>query len=78
MNNNINTSTNNIYLDLNKNEIKIKLIFDILKELIDTNKTTNSLIYKLNEENNNNDEDKKIIKTKIINNATKNKLIRSR
>ena len=75
INNNINTSTNNIYLDLNKNEIKIKLIFDILKELIDTNKITNSLIYKLNEENNNNEEDKKIIKTKIINNIEEKELI---
>ena len=57
-------NTNNIYLDLNKNEIKIKLIFDILKDLIDTNKTTLSLLYKLNDGSNS--EINKNINTKLM------------
>ena len=61
----INTPSNSIYLDLNKNEIKIKIIFDILKELIDKNKMTLSLLYKLN--NDKNDNDTKNIGSKIMN-----------
>ena len=61
----INTPSNSIYLDLNKNEIKIKIIFDILKELIDKNKMTLSLLYKLN--NDKNDNGTKNIGSKIMN-----------
>ena len=74
----IKTSSNNIYLDLNKNEIKIKLIFDILKELIDTTKISLSLFYKLNNNINNNIEEKnnKInINTKFMNYIEEKELI---
>ena len=45
-------SSNNIYLDLSKNEIRIKLIFDYIKDLIENNKMTLSLLYKLNSDDN--------------------------
>ena len=68
-----NLSTNNIYLDLNKNEIKIKLIFDILKDLIETNKNTLSLLYKLN--SNNNEYKIKEINNKIMNHIEDKELV---
>ena len=66
-------NANSIYLDLNKNEIKIKLIFDILKDLIDSNKTTLSLLYKLNEGNNN--DANKNINNKIMNHIEEKELV---
>ena len=66
-------NANSIYLDLNKNEIKIKLIFDILKDLIDSNKTTLSLLYKLNDGNNN--DANKNINNKIMNHIEEKELV---
>ena len=65
------TSSNNIYLDLNKNEIRIKLIFDFVKDLIETNKTTLNLLYKLN----NDDDTFKKINTKLINYIEEKELV---
>ena len=68
-----NISSNSIYLDLNKNEIKIKLIFEVLKDLIDTKKMTLSLLYKLN--NDYNYDKNKEINSKIINYIQEKELV---
>ena len=47
INNNLNSKSNNIYLDLSQNDIKIKLINEILNEIIENKKLTYSLLYKL-------------------------------
>jgi hypothetical protein len=64
-------SSNNIYLDLNKNEIRIKLIFDFLKDLIETNKMTLSLLYKLDSD----DETFKQINKKLMNYIEEKELV---
>ena len=66
-----NISSNNIYLDLNKNEIRIKLIFDFLKDLIETNKMTLSLLYKLDSD----DETFKQINKKLMNYIEEKELV---
>ena len=62
----INNYSNNVYLDLNEKEIKIKIINEILTEMIENKKLTFSLLYKVKnikekeKENNNNELNKKI------------------
>ena len=62
-NSNLKSYSNNVYLDLSQNEIKIKLINGILYELIENKKLTYSLLYKLKnskEKEKENDLNKKI------------------
>ena len=47
------SKSNNVYLDLSINEIKIKLINAIIKELIENKKLIFGLLYKLKKNNNN-------------------------
>ena len=53
----IETNSNNVYLDLSQNEVKIKLINDILNELIENKKLRFSLLYKLKRNNIKNDKE---------------------
>ena len=61
---NIDNNENNIYLNLDKNEIKIKIIFQYLKNLINDTEIKFSLFYKL-----------KLDENSINNNKIKNKTI---
>ncbi len=65
-----NSNSNNVYLDLSKNEIKVKLINAIIKELIENKKLIFSLLYKLKKNNNRN----KIIEDDDNNNNKNNEI----
>ena len=54
------SKSNNVYLDLSQNEIKIKLINEIMKDLIENKKLTFSLLYKLKNNIKNNDDEENI------------------
>ena len=56
----VKSNANNVYLDLSKNEIKIKLINEIMKDLIENKKLTFSLLYKLKNNIKNNDDEENI------------------
>ena len=54
------SKSNNVYLDLSQNEIKIKLINEIMKDLIENKKLTFSLLYKLKNNIKNSDDEENI------------------